>query len=374
MKRFYCLLFLLISTGIFHTTTRTDNLPKNFKWRYTMDEQEPSPRTGQFWRDGVFISDKIVVLNSHYLIGLDQYGKKLWINALPAEEAFSEAKIHPVSNTEIIVITSDSLLRIDINTGELLKSYNYDVAHRAVFQMTELMPRHSILLNDFVYVFLGSQLLSFHTNSLERATTMTLISAPKTIPVKVGNQILVGLQNKTALLLDPITKKSSIYLSSLNRRFKTLRQPIIIKNTIYFPTDREIHVFENDEEINRTSKFTNAILDLVSDKIWMRKHNTGTITELDRTTLDDIRTFTYEDPKYADRINTPLIGKDNTVIHIDTLKGHVITLDISKKEITTKSEIFVEDLLDNPPLQFLDQKDNLILLGAFDSLYLATIN
>ncbi|MGL4393901.1 MAG: hypothetical protein ACRCS8_01565 [Brevinema sp.] len=373
MKAIYQLVILLISLGITYADTRTDNLPQNFKWRYTMDDREPSPRTGQFWRDGIFLDGKIVVLNSHYLIGLDMNGKQLWINALPAEEAFSEAKMHPVAEHEIVIVTSDSLLRIDIRTGELLQSYNYKVAKRSAFQMTELMPRHSVVMDEYLYVFLGPQLLSFHTNSLERADVLNLTSAPKTIPMLINNLILVGLQNKTLLMVDPMTKNSNILLNSFDRRFNTLRQPVTNKETIYVPTDRGIHVFEFQEEINQSNKFTDAILDFLNGKLWMRKHKTGTLQELDPITLESRQELTYEEPKFADEINTPLVGQDNLLLHIDSIKGQIITFDTSSTSMKVEAELFVEDLSDSPPLQFLAQKDNLILIGAFDGLYLSVI-
>ncbi|MGL4561677.1 MAG: hypothetical protein ACRCV0_05270 [Brevinema sp.] len=375
MKVLYWLLLCGFCVILNHAETRTNNLPPQFKWRYIMDEREPSPRTGQFWRDGIFFRDKIIVLNTYNLIALDTNGNVLWIHGLPAESACSQAKIHPISEHEIIIVISDSLLRINTDTGEMLNHYNYDVSRRAAFQITQLMPRHSVLLGDHIYVFLGSQLLSFNTNSLLRTHVLNLNSPPKTLPVIFNNKILVGLENKTTLLLDPVKKQSNILLLSLNTSFETVRQPMTQDHYIYIPTDKNIHLFENNEEINQNAEFTNGILDIIEGKIWLRQHQTGILREIDKETLDQIRYISYENQKHAGKINTKLIGTNNTLVHIDSIKGQMIFFDISDhKQIKKQDEIFVEDILDNPPLQYLDQKGDFILIGAFDALYLVTLS
>lgn len=352
--------------------TRTNNLPQQIKWRYITDEKSPVPRSGQFWRDGIFIEDKIIVLNSYYLIALDINGKQLWIRSLPSENAYAQAKIHNIGNKEIIVVTSDSIFKINIETGELVDHYTYDVSKKSAFQTTELMPRFSILLENNMYVFLGPQLLQFNVNSLEKSIVLNLNSSPKTKPIIYKDHLVVGLENQTAVMINIDKKTVQTILTSFRYSEESIRQPVVIKNYLLLPTTTSIYTYNNYELVNETSKYSNAILSIINDNIWMRQHCTGKLSLIDET-FSTIASIIYETPKYAGQINSPLIGISNKLIHFDNIKGQIIFFDVNNNNISIEKELFAEDLLDNPPLQFLDQQENLFLIGGFDGLLLGVI-
>lgn len=363
---FFLLLFVSLSFG----DTRSNGLPIGFSWRYIIDEREPSPRTGQFWRDGIFFDDKIIVLNAHNLIALDMKGEVLWVRSLPLENSYSEAKIHQIKSNEIIIVIADALLKINTDTGDLLDHYGYNSIKKSVFQFTELLPRHSFLFNDKIYVFLSSELLAFDIKTLTRKKIFSFDSHPKTLPILYKNKIILGLQNGFVHLFDPISKNDKILIyGSMDKEF-AIRQPIIQNDLIYIPTTEGIIVYKGMQLFSQTTQYQNSILDNIEGKIWLRQHFSNELFQIDET-LSPLLQITY--PKESDIINSPLIGRGNKLLNLDSIVGQMLIFEYNTSNIILLKELYVEDFWDNPPLQLLDQKDQYVLLGGFDGLYLVDI-
>ncbi|MGL4367611.1 MAG: hypothetical protein ACRCTQ_04965 [Brevinemataceae bacterium] len=353
---------------------RTNNLPDGFLWQYMINEQEPSPRTGQFWRDGIFLDDKIIILNTHNLIALDTNGNELWVRGLPAENPLSEAKIHRSQSNEILIVITDAVLRINTDTGELIEHYGYNVARRSAFQFTELLPRQSVLFQDTLFVFLGPELLAFNTQTLSRSKITSFNTSPKTIPLIYDNRLLFGFNNGFVELFDSSTTNARIPIlfGSSSGNF-SVRQPIIYNDLIFIPTSTEIYVYKGSSLFAQTSAYTNAILSKIDNNIWLREHNKGHLIQINEI-LIPINQISFESPKTAHAVNAPLIGYHDKLIHFDSIAGKMVLFSYSAKSLTILKEILTEDFLDNPPLQMLDQKNNLLIIGAFDGLYLLDIN
>ncbi|MGL4677456.1 MAG: hypothetical protein ACRCWI_07290 [Brevinema sp.] len=365
---FIILIFLLFPIKAF-SDTRTNNLPQGFQWRYIMDEREPAPRFGQFWRDGIFLEDKIIVLSTHTLIALDFQGKELWKMGLAAENPLSEAKIHQSDSNEIVIVITDALLRINTDTGELIDHYGYNVQKRSAFQFTELLPRSSILLGDYIYVFLGPQLLSFHKKDLKRENIANLNSLPKTIPVIYGTQLVIGFLNGFVELLNPQTKEKYTLIYGKTEADFSVRQIIVNQDFIFIPSNRSIQVYSNTSFFAESDLFPDNILSLIDGQIWLRQHQQGTLYKIDET-LSSLQKIEFVSNKSANKISTPLAGNSNTLFHIDGIEGRIF---IIQTQTATIQVIYSEDFSDNPPLQLLDQQDDSILLGGFEGLYLIKI-
>ncbi|MGL5956333.1 MAG: hypothetical protein ACRC0X_07000 [Brevinema sp.] len=361
-------LFLLLPIVVF-ADTRTNNLPQGFQWRYTMDEREPSPRFGQFWRDGIFLEDKIIVLNTHTLIALDFQGQELWKMGLAAESPFSEAKIHHTDSNEIVVVITDALLRINTDTGELIDHYGYDVRRRAAFQFTELLPRSSVLLGDYIYVFLGPQLLSFHKKDLKRESVLNFHSSPKTIPIIYDNQLIIGLLNGFVELFNPQTKEKQTLIYGKAGADYSVRQIVVHQDFIFIPSNQSLQVYSNTNFFAESDLFPDNILSSVDNQIWLRQHQEGTLYEIDET-LSALQEIEFITDKSANQINSPLAGNSNILLHIDGIEGRIFVI---RPHSSSVQVIYSEHFLDNPPLQLLDQQENFILLGGFDGLYLINL-
>lgn len=360
------ILFFVFSEGF--ADTRTKNLPQGFLWRYIMDETEPTPRTGQYWRSGVLLEDKIIVLNTHNLIALTYEGKELWKRGLVAENPFSEAKIYSTDTNEIIVVITDALLRIDTTTGDLIDHYGYDVTKRAAFQMTEMLPRHSLLFQNHIYVFLGPQLLSFNTKTFERKTVVNFNSSPKTLPILYQDQIVVGLINGYVEFYDPIENTKNVLIYGGEDPDFSIRQPVSSEEFLYIPTTEGIRVYNNTNIISKSDHFEDPILSSINNEVWLRQHQKGSLSLIDQT-LSSIEQTSFIKDKYATKINVPLGGNVNTLVHIDGLEGTVF---IIKREpsVSFSHTIYSEEFTDNPPIQLLDQTKEHLLLGGFHGLYL----
>lgn len=371
MNIFYTALLFFAAVPIY-PETRTNGLPKGFIWQYIIDEKEPSPRSGQFWRSGIFIGDKIFVLNRHYLIALERdTGKMLWIRGLPSENPISEAKILHTDTNEIIVIISDALLRISTKDGELLQQYSYDARKHSAFQHTLLMPRHSIFFNNKIYVFLGPDLLEFDKHSLKRNKLFTFNASPKTLPLTFGNELLLGFQNGFLELFSPSSKKRRMLICGSPYSGFSLRQPVIQDLFIFVPTSDELLVYREDEIFARNSTYKDGIFSSAGGRVWLREHFSGILTEMDET-LSPLRSMRIEAPSRARAINTPVIGNSRRIMLADTADGDFKIMNI--QDLSIISSITSEDFLDHPPLQILDMQENHILLGAFDGLYLIDLN
>lgn len=366
------LLFFLLLHTVSFTETRTDSIPQGFNWRYTMDETDPGPRSGQFWRSGIFLEDKVVVLNMHTLIALDFNGKELWKRGLAAENPFSEAKIHRTESNEIVVVITDALIRINTDTGDMIQNYGYDVNKGSAFQFTELLPRHSILFKDHLYVFLGPQLLSFHKTSLERTVVGTFNSSPKTLPIPYKDNLVLGFVNNFVSLYNPISKETKTLIFGSSKSDFIIRQPVIKDDLLFIPTSKDIQVYSNSNLFSQSDHFTNSILSTVGGDIWLRQHQKGTIYKIDET-LTAIKKISFSPDKYANSITAPLSGDKNTLIHIDGIEGALFIIS-QQPDLKLKKIIYSEEFMDNPPIQLLAQQNNLILLGGFDGLYLIDID
>ncbi len=358
------LLFILLSTITF-ADTRTNNLPNGFQWRYITDEKEPTPRFGQFWRSGVVLEDKLIVLNSHLLIALDFQGQELWKMGLQSENAIAEAKIISTDTNEIIVIITDALLRINTDTGTLIDHYGYDIKKSSSFQFTELLPRTAILFQDYVYVFLGPQLLSFHKETLHREEVFNFNSSPKTLPVIYDNQFIIGFLNGSVEMFNITTKQSKTLLHSKD----SIRQIVIDKDLIFIPSSKSMKVYSNTRFFAESDQFPNNILSIANNKIWLRQHNKGTIHQIDET-LSSLQKIFFINDKIAGKISTPVVGHENIILNIDSIEGQIFVIEDS----SLKKTVYSEEFMDNPPLQLLDQKDNMVLLGGFDGLYFIDLN
>lgn len=370
MHRIVLLLFFIFPIGInTYSSIRTNNLPEGFKWRYIMDEREPTPRSGQFWRTGIIMENKLIVLNTYMLIALDFSGKELWKMGLPAENPYAEAKIHQSSSNEIIIVITDALLRINTDTGELIDHYGYDVRRRAAFQFTELLPRQSILYKDYVYVFLGPQLLSFHKESLVRKKVHDFDSSPKTIPIVYQDQFVIGFNNGFLVLFNPNRKKSSPLIYGSPSKEFSLRQPIVQDDLLYIPMNDRIEVYQGKELYSRSTLLTDSILSSVNNQVWLRKHQSAMLQQIDAT-LSPLKEIQFISPKLANKISSPLIGNSNKLIHIDGIDGQLFIINNEENNLTLKTNLYTEDFMDNPPIQFLDQTEELLLIGGFDGLYL----
>ena len=366
------LLFFLLLHTVSYTDTRTNDLPQGFKWRYVMDETEPTPRSGQFWRSGILLENKVIVLNMHNLIALDFNGKELWKRGLAAENPFSQAKIHRTESNEIVVIITDTLIRINTDTGDMIQNYTYDVSKRSAFQFTELLPRHSVLFKDHIYVFLGPQLLSFHKTSLQKTVVGTFNSSPKTIPIPYKDSLVLGFTNNFVNLYNPISKETKTLIFGASESDFIIRQPIIQDDLLFIPTSKDIQVYSNGNLFSQSDHFTNSILSVVGNDIWLRQHQIGTIYKIDET-LTAIKKISFSPDKYANSITTPLSGDTNTLIHIDGIEGSLFIIS-QQPSLKLKKTIYSEEFIDNPPIQLLAQQNNLILLGGFDGLYLIDID
>ncbi len=368
---FLLLLFLLLS-NISYTETRMNNLPQGFKWRYIMDETAPSPRSGQFWRSGILLEDKIIVLNAYNLIALDLKGKELWKKGLAAENPFSEAKIYRTESNEIVVIITDALIRINTDTGEMIKNFGYDVRKKSAFQFTELLPRHSILFKDLIYVFLGPQLISFHKKTLERNIVGTFNSSPKTLPIQYKDSFILGFLNNFVQSFNPISKANRTLVFGASESDFVIRQPVVKDELLFIPTSKDIQVYSNDTLFSKSDYFTNNILSITGTSIWLRQHQIGTIYKIDET-LTSIKQTEFTPNKYASKIGIPLAGNDDILVHIDGIKGTLFII-TQKPDLQLKKTIYSEEFIDNPPIQLLAQQNNLILLGGFEGLYLIDID
>ena len=368
----YLLLFFLLLHNVSFTETRTNNLPQGFNWRYTMDETDPTPRSGQFWRSGIFLEDKVIVLNMHTLIALDFNGKELWKRGLAAANPFSEAKIHRTESNEIVVVITDALIRINTDTGDMIQNYSYDVKKRSAFQFTELLPRHSILFKDHIYVFLGPELLSFHKTSLERTVVGTFNSSPKTLPIPYKDSLVLGFINNFVNLYNPINKETKTLIFGASESDFIIRQPVISDDLLFIPTSKDIQVYSNGNLFSQSTSFTNSILSAIGGDIWLRQHQIGTIYKIDET-LTAVKKISFTPNKYANAITAPLAGDKNTLIHIDGIEGVLFVIS-QQADLKLKKTIYSEEFKDNPPIQLIAQQNNLILLGGFDGLYLINID
>lgn len=367
MNIFYTALLFFAAVPVY-PGTRTNGLPKGFIWQYILDEKEPSPRSGQFWRSGIFIGDKIFVLNRHYLIALERdTGTMLWIKSLPSENPISEAKILHTDTNEITVIISDALLRISTTDGALLQQYSYDARKHSAFQHTLLMPRHSIFFNDKIYVFLGPDLLEFDKHSLKQNKLFTFNSSPKTLPLVFGNDLLLGFQNGFLELFSPLSKKRRMLICGSPYSGFSLRQPVILDVFIFVPTSDELLVYRNNEIFARNKMYKDGIFSLAGGRLWLREHFSGILTEMDET-LSPLRSTRIEAPSRARAINTPIIGNNQRIMLADTADGDFKIMNI--QDLSIASSVTSEDFLDHPPLQILDKQENYILIGGFDGLYL----
>ena len=370
----YLVLFFFFFSSLSYGDTRTNDLPQGFKWRYIIDEKEPTPRSGQFWRSGVILSDRLIVLNIHMLIALDFQGKELWKIGLQAENLSAEAKIHQISSNEIILVTTDTLLRISTDTGELLESFNHDVRRRAAFQFTELMPRHSIFFDKELYVFLGPQLLAFDQENLTKKEVFNFNSSPKTIPILYKDKFVLSFVNGFVELFDPYKKETSTLISGDPSKNFSIRQPIVQEEFIYIPMNNRLEVYQDTNFYARSTQLSNSILTSLEGKVWRRSHQSGLIQEIDPT-LGPIREVQFIADKFANSITAPLVGNKKTLIHVDGIDGQlfIISYDDSNN-IALQKHLYSEEFRDNPPLQALDQKDNHLLLGGFEGLYLINLD
>jgi len=365
------LFFLLFFTNVLYGETRTNGLPVGFEWRYISDIRATSPRTGQFWRDAIFIDDKMIILNTYHLFALDMKGEVLWIRGLPIEHIYAEAKIHKTVSNEIVIITPNTLLRINTDDGNLIKHYNYDSRRRSAFQFTELQPRQSFLYQNNLYVFLGSDLLSFNIKTLERKKVLGFNSRPKTLPILYKDNVLLGLYNGFLNLLNLSTLKNKILIyGSTDNKF-VIRQPIIQNDLIYIPTSESIMIYKDDKLYSESIIYQDVILNNIQNEIWLRSHDSDKIIKIDET-LSPILQIKFN--KESDKINSPLISYNDKLLNIDGITGQISIFNINSTNIALKKELYIEEFLENPPLQILDQKDQYLLLGGFDGLYLVNIN
>lgn len=362
------LLFFLIPTNNF-SDTRTDNLPQGFKWRYVMDELEPAARFGEFWRSGILLEDKIIVLNTHTLIALDHNGKELWKRGLPVEGTLAKAKILQSASNEILVIITSAILKINTDNGELLHHYGYNTHKRSAFQFTELIPRTAILFQEHLFVFLGPELLSFHKDTLEKNIVYNFNSSPKTLPVLFNNKFIIGFLNGFVEMFDPLTKDKKTLIYGHKHQNFSVRQIITKDDLIYIPSSHILQVFSNDQFYAKSDQFPDNILSEVEGNIWLRQHNRGNLIHIDET-LSPLDKIHFISDRIANKISSPLIGHNGTLIQVDSIEGQIFV--IQNKNV--KSIIYAEDFLDNPPIQILAQNKQQLLLGGFDGLYLIDIN
>ncbi len=355
------LVILLLLTTVTFADTRYHNLPEGFKWRYIMDEREPSPRMGQFWRSGILLEDKLIALNTHSLIALDLQGKELWKMGLKSEKPLSEAKIIHILSNEIVLVITDALLRINTDTGELIDHYGYDAHKSSAFQFTELLPRTAILYQDYIYVFLGPQLLSFHIKTLQRDDVFNFNSSPKTLPIIYNGQFIIGFLNNNVEIFHPLTKQKHTLLYGKD----SIRQIVIDKDLIFIPSVNSLKVYSNTNFFAESGQFPDNILSYVNNKIWLRQHSKGTIHQIDET-LSSLQEIFFIHDRSASKITSPLVGHNDTLLNIDGIEGVIFVIKNNK----LKTVIYSEEFMDNPPLQLLYQKDSIVLLGGFDGLYL----
>ncbi len=365
MLRLFALLLLI--PAVMGAETRYHKLPGGFKWRYVMNEPEPLPRKGLFWRSAIFLDDKIIALNNHTLIALTYNGVELWKMGLQVEYSNSEAKIHKSGDDEIIVVITDAVLRIDSSNGQLIDHYGYDSGRMSAFQMTELLPRTSVLMGDYVYVFLGPVLIAFHKETLDRHEVQNFNSSPKTIPVVYDEDYLVtAFVNGYVHMINPATKERKTLLA--NKTDVSIRQIVADEQFIYIPTSGAMMVYSNNVLYAESDMFPNNILSKADGKIWLQRHKIGEFHQIDQT-LSPVRSITYTDNKTANNISSPIVGSGDTIIYVDSNEGKIYVMDKILRKI-----IFSEDFMDNPPVQFLNQKDSMVLLGGFEGLYLIDIN
>ncbi len=358
------IVLLLLLTTVTFADTRYNHLPEGFKWRYVMDEREPSPRLGQFWRSGILLEDRLIALNTHTLIALDLQGRELWKMGLESENAVAEAKIIQTLSNEIILVITDALLRINTDTGELIDHYGYDVNRRSAFQFTELLPRTAILYQDHIYVFLGPQLLSFHIETLQRTDVFNFNSSPKTLPVLYHDQFVIGFLNNNVEMFHPLTKQKHTLLHGRD----SIRQIVIDKELIFIPSANSLKVYSNTSFFAESDQFPNNILSHVDNKIWLRQHNKGTLHQIDET-LSSLKEVFFIYDRSAGKITAPLVGFDDVLLNVDGIEGIVFVI----KDFELKDVIYSESFMDNPPLQLIDQRGALVILGGFDGLYLVDL-
>lgn len=364
---------VLIYANCTYGLTVSKNIPKGFLWGYTMDLVESTPRaksSGNFWKDALFLENQIILLNTYQVICLDYKGKTIWTHDLPIPTQ-AYAKIHLYPNF-IVILTPSRIMTIDKKNGEEIQIYNLYSSKASIIEKRTLEPQNSFIWNKELYVFLGSELLAFNPDSLTRRSVKTFYALLKTTPILFKDEwLILGFQNGFAILFNLRTKKHKTLLEGASERDFSIRQPAIYKNKIIIPTNEKVFLFEEENMIQEKNA-EDLIVSVIKDKIWVRKHKSPYLLEWNekfKTTQKLI--FTKADE--ARLISTPLVGHKNILLHTDGIDGKIFIIEDSPL-LYVKETFLSEDFSDNPPLYILKQENNLVLLAAFDGVYLIDLN
>lgn len=341
-------------------------------WGYYPDEKATQPRGSMFWRAGFMDENLLYLLSTETLVCLNQQGVQQWIYRLPAEGMNSEAQILPLGNA-LIIITTDTLLKIDKTTGQQIAAYGYDSSRRSAFQRTLLLPRYSFVSEGSLYGFIGPTLLKFDGETLARSEVKNFNSSPKTLPVLYNDRLAVALDNGFFELYDLKSGENNTLISGSPRADFSIRQPLVHKGLLFVPASDELVVYQDTDIFARNASLTNAILSGIEGRLWMRGHNTGILSEIDET-LSIVAEGRYASPVRAGFIDAPLAGTAKRILHLETLNGALTVIDASGETPSVVSTHVSEDFGENPPLKILGARGSLVLIGGFDGAFLINLD